>query len=520
MKISTINPHLNFRWQGWLPRFPDDDVQHIPGLRLEDGRVTGTVDALSAYLLRNRNQKLKRKPLISTNIPPDSRLRDYQNEGLRFIISCWTAVAGCLLADDMGLGKTATTIVAADRVWQAGRSALIVCPGAVRLTWEKEIKAWAKRTDLIVVDDGKTAESLRPSTLPSWVITSYDLMKKIPTFSPLLTVFDEAHNFAGRDAQRSKRLQELCNLSYYRIGLTGTPIWSRPRDYWQLLACLFGSTFGNSWDFDHAYCDAKPGVHGGLNNEGISRPAELKHRVRFYQLRRLKKDVVKEMPPLTRTVVHVPPTQLATHEFKSAMLHRRKGAAIKALEATLDAKMEPVMQYAKDAGRFLISTWQKKHAYYMAEELNKRGTPCLLITGDLSDKARKLAVEEAVAKRCGIVATIDSTGTGVDGLQHVCSVGLMHALDYVPLKLRQMEARLARLGQKDPVQWIYFVMKESMDAHVETTVLSKLDQWGELFGVDEAKDISHALAGTSSSKSIEDVEREALALIYAEETKS
>jgi hypothetical protein len=218
-------------------------------------------------------------------------------------------------------------------------------------------------------------------------------------------------------------------------------------------------------------------------------------------------------------VVHVPPTAAAIHEFKSAMLHRQRGSAFKALEATLEAKMEPVMQYAADAKRFLISTWQKKHAYFMCEELNKRGTPCLLITGDLSDKARKLAVEEAVAKQCGIVATIDSTGTGVDGLQHVASIGLMHALDYVPLKLRQMEARLARMGQPDPVQWIYFVMKETMDAHVENTVLNKLDQWTNLFGVDEAKDISHALGGTSSNKTIEDVEREALALIYAEETK-
>jgi SNF2 family DNA or RNA helicase len=520
MAKSTLlpDPHLNFRWQGWLWRLADDDTTFIPGLRMDEDSVMGTVDALSTYLLRNKGLKLKRKYLQQKNVTPaDPRLRPYQNLGVQFILNCWSSVAGCLLADDMGLGKTATTIVAADAAWQDGRSALVVCPGAVRLTWEKEIKAWSKRKDVAIITSSKEAAAL--VSRPSWVVTSYDLMKSLSTFSPLVTIFDEAHNFAGRDAKRSKRLQELCALSFYRIGLTGTPIWSRPRDYWQLLACLFGSTFGNSWDFDHAYCDAKPGTHGGLDNSGISRAPELRHRVKFYMLRRLKKDVVKEMPALTRTVVHVPPTPSATHEFKSAMLHRRKGAAIKALEATLDAKMEPVMQYAADAKRFLISTWQKKHAYFMAEELNKRGTPTLLITGDLSDKARKLAVEEAVAKKCGIVATIDSTGTGVDGLQHVASIGLMHALDYVPLKLRQMEARLARLGQKDPVQWIYFVMKESMDAHVETTVLNKLDQWGELFGTDEAKDIAHALGGTSKDKSIEDVEREALALIYSEETK-
>lgn len=515
-----MDPHLNFRWQGWLPRSLPDSTEHIPGLNAGDvSRVSGTVDALSCYLMRNNRGIIPRKELKGPKIPPDARLRDYQNDGLRFILARWRAVAGCLLADDMGLGKTATTIVAAERVWQEKRSVLVACPGAVRLTWEKEIKAWATRKDVAVISSSKDAAALNTSALPSWIVTSYDLMKSIPTFMPLVTIFDEAHNFSGRNAKRSKRLQELCALSYYRIALTGTPIWSRPRDYWQLLACLFGSTFGNSWDFDHAYCDAKPGTHGGLDNAGISRSKELRHRVRFYQLRRLKRDVAKDMPALTRTVVHVPPTAAATHEFKSAMLHRQKGSAYKALEATLEAKMEPVMQYAADAGRFLISTWQKKHAYFMAEELNKRGTPCLLITGDLSDKARKLAVEEAVARKCGIVATIDSTGTGVDGLQHVASVGLMHALDYVPLKLRQMEARLARMGQKDPVQWIYFVMKETMDAHVENTVLNKLDQWSDLFGTDEAKDISHALSGTSNSKSIADVEREALALIYQEEIK-
>jgi hypothetical protein len=90
----------------------------------------------------------------------------------------------------------------------------------------------------------------------------------------------------------------------------------------------------------------------------------------------------------------------------------------------------------------------------------------------------------------------------------VASVGIFHALDWVPIKLAQAEARLHRIGQKDTVQWIYLVMENSADQIVEGTVIEKLDHWRQVMGVDAAAGITSTLSSRMSQKTEEDVLKE------------
>lgn len=512
---------LSPTWQGKAIVKRMIKTEHIPGAKAVSQHVLlGDIGALSVY-----NVRRGKKP-IAVGLPEVRKfgtLYDFQNYGVSWILDKWRRVGGALLADDMGLGKTAQTITAAcERMSQRDSDdrapVLIVCPASVRLTWETEIGKWAGdfAHHVAVITGAGDLKKLEAKVPPLWVICSYETLRILPDLIPYILIIDEAHNFSGRNAKRTKRLEHFASLATYKLALTGTPIWSRPRDYWQLLQVLFDGAFGRAWDFDHAYCGAYLNEHGGLENRGSTRANELKLRMSYYQLRRLRSEVKKEIPSLKRQVIHVPATARATHEFRHSMVHRSKGSTYKALSASLEGKMETAMELARTAKRFFLVTWQKKHAEFMYRKLNADGTPCYLITGDISHKKRQALVTLAAKEGAGIVATIDSTGTGVDGLQHVASIGVMHSTDFVSLKLRQCEARLDRIGQTEPVLWYYLVMKESMDEWVQTTVIEKLDQWKQLMGVDESEDLSAALDGRESGETLEQLEKKALHAMWKE----
>lgn len=398
------------------------------------------------------------------------------------------------------------------RAWEALNypTTLVCCPASVRLTWKEQFYRWA-RVGLMfkVVEDGKQAATIGAHK-PHVVITSYELARKLdPLFTPQLLVMDEAHLLAGRGAARSRNMLETGKGCAYRIALTGTPMWSRPRDLWMLLRILFRNyRFGSADDFDYTYCGASINKWGGKENKGSTRADELALRLRYVSLRRTKEEVAKELPPLTRTVRWIPATKEAKKALEAFSLHQMP--LHEALAATLRGKMDEAMELASQLKKFLLFTWQKEHAHALYQQLNDEGTPCELVTGDLTHAQRQQAVERARAQGTGIVATIDSCSTGVDGLQHVASDGIFHALDYTPTKLAQAEARLHRIGQTLPITWTYLAMKDSADDLVIETIVSKLDQWTGVVGADTTGALADSFTDGDAAKSADD----ALKAIY------
>lgn len=511
---------VTHNWTAYAKIDPDRDIENIPGLNVKNDEVYGPWDAVEVYLQRGNEKFVRPKdvrsiPNLATVL---DELRPFQQRGVAWILNMWKHVGSALLADEMGLGKTAQVITAASIVSLSNH--LVVCPRSVALTWEKELGKWgAKNPKVLIIRTREEAAAHSASTFGCWTIISYELLPYLASHSYTTVIIDEAHNFAGRKAKRGKRLEHFCALAENRIGITGTPIWSRPRDYWMLFRVLFGSTFGNSFDFDLAYCGGQLNEHGGLDNKGATRIPELKFRTRFYQLRRMKKNVASEMPELTRVVRWLDADVKATAAMKSAYLHRNKGAQYRALAATLEAKMIPAMEAAADAKQFLLFTWQKKHAIFMQQQLETNGTPCVLITGDVSPKKRNALIALAAKQKHGIVCTIDTLKEGVDGLQHVASVAIFHALDFVPLKLLQAEKRLDRLGQLSPVTIIYLCLRESMDEWVNETVVQKLAQWEGLVQGSETS-LKKGLQGRKGTQTEADLETEVLKSIYLAQKKA
>lgn len=492
---------------------PDELFAHIPGIKyVNDGQYSMHSDAFAVLQARLKKPALTppQRPVLES----DGVLRDYQLEGIGFLVSQLKAEGGALLADDMGLGKTVQTI----RAWESlGRIPLLVCcPASVRLTWAEQFAKWATVKPVVVTTGNEAASILAHLSLPvreggpEVVICSYDLAPKLnANWAPQMLVMDEAHLLAGRGAKRSRGLLEIGTACNYRLALTGTPMWSRPRDLWMLLRILFPNyRFGNANDFDFAYCGASINQWGGKENKGATRSEELQSRLRWVSLRRTKQEVAKDLPPLTRVTRWLPPSKEASRARDAFVL--RQMSLSDALAATLKSKMDEAVTLAHELKQFLLISWQKEHVYALHQRLNEEGTPCEVITGDLSHVQRQAAIKRAVANKHGLVATIDSTNAGVDGIQYVASNGIFHALDYVPIKMAQTEARLHRIGQVNPVQWTYLAQQDSVDAMVIETIVEKLGQWS---GVMKADNIS-AMAGAFTDADAAASADEALRQIY------
>jgi SNF2 family DNA or RNA helicase len=142
-----------------------------------------------------------------------------------------------ILADDMGLGKTTSTIIAS--LESGAKKVLIICPASLKINWEREIKNYTDRPSYIC--EGKNF-----STKEDFIIINYDILKNFHDTKDLknspilnagfdLVILDEAHMISNPQAQRTKIVNSFCKNAKYLWLLTGTPLTSRPMNYYNLL---------------------------------------------------------------------------------------------------------------------------------------------------------------------------------------------------------------------------------------------------------------------------------------------
>lgn len=488
-------------------------LEGIPGLVINESesRAEGRIDAVAAACFRLGIDAPPRHGKIEVKLPKNIPLKKYQEAGIAMAKAIMAKHGGCLLADDMGLGKTRQAIVNATTY---GGRILVVGPAFAREVWRDELTKLGEKDHVILEPAGtkKQKEAWLVSPEKRWVVTSFALAGRafataFADDAPRVLILDEFHNLRGRDAERSKEIRGIAAQVDYKIGLTGTPQWSRLRDWWMLLSILYGNTFGNQYDFDKAYCGGRKNEHGGWDNYGATNQDELKKRLTYYMIRRTKGEVADELPKCQRQVLWVDPTKEAQIAFHHAIAKRSAKNAISALQSTLQGKIDAALEIASQAKQFLLFTYLKSHAHQMAKVLAEDfDTPCVCLTGDLNPAQRQAVIRDAVARKIGVVATIDSAGTGINGLQQTISVGIMHCLDYVPIKMAQAEGRLDRIGQTSPVMWYYLAMKDSMDSLAVKTIVHKMDQVRAIMGQNENKELRDALSDSADPSNVEALE--------------
>nr|CAB3266557.1 helicase SRCAP [Phallusia mammillata] len=245
---------------------------------------------------------------VMTTIPHLLRhtLREYQHIGLDWLVTMYTKRLNGILADEMGLGKTIQTIallshLACEKgVWGPH---LIVVPTSVMLNWEMEFKKWAPGFKILTYYGSQKERKLKRT---GWTksnafhvcITSYKLVIQDHTSFRRkkwrYLILDEAQNIKNF---KSQRWQALLNFnSQRRLLLTGTPLQNNLMELWSLMHFLMPQVFQSHKDFKEWFSNPMTGMIEGAQefNEKIVR--RLHKVLRPFLLRRIKKDVEKQMP--------------------------------------------------------------------------------------------------------------------------------------------------------------------------------------------------------------------------------
>lgn len=223
-------------------------------------------------------------------------LRDYQKTGYRWLMTITELGFGGILADDMGLGKTLQVITMLTAYKEAGEEAraLIVCPSSLVYNWESEIGHFSPSLDVLLVT-GSAPE--RAEKLLTWkdhdvVVTSYDMLKRdIDLYDGMdfrFQVIDEAQYIKNSRTQAAASVKKVHART--RFALTGTPIENRLSELWSIFDYLMPGFLYNYPAFKEEL--EQPIVE--LHDEIAS--ARLRQMIRPFILRRMKKDVLKELP--------------------------------------------------------------------------------------------------------------------------------------------------------------------------------------------------------------------------------
>ena len=256
--------------------------------------------------------------------PLGSRLRPYQATGFAWLQTLARLSLSGILADDMGLGKTVqllSLLLWAKKTENRGKPSILVAPTSLLYNWAEEAGKFTPELSLMIAEGGqearvKQADSLSRAGAPDLYLTSYPLLRRDIDFlsgtSFRFAVLDEAQyvkNAAGASAAAVRRLS-----AETRLALTGTPMENHPGEIWSLFDFLLPGYLGSYSSFMRR-C-------GAGEDDG-----ELRRRIRPFLLRRLKKDVLRELPEKTENVIRVEMTPEQARVYRAALARLRPGEA-------------------------------------------------------------------------------------------------------------------------------------------------------------------------------------------------
>ena len=274
------------------------------------------------------------KPIVQ--IPKSRRgfsARDYQQEGLNFLVNCWYHQRNCILADEMGLGKTIQSTIFLNylRFKENIRGPfLIVAPLSTSTHWLRELEEWSHLKVLELTGNQfkrkiiKTYEFYYEKTnIPKFEVmfTTYENIIKEPElakFNWQCLIIDEAHKLKNTLSKLIITLKTF--RAFFKVLLTGTPLQNNIQELWSLLNFLNPAQFHSQAEFEYKY--------GSVND--TNSVVELKKILKPLMLRRLKSDVEKAIAPLEEIIIECPMVmhQKAYYKaiFKKNLDYLRRGA--------------------------------------------------------------------------------------------------------------------------------------------------------------------------------------------------
>lgn len=442
-------------------------------------------------LLRAQAEKLPRR-----STPPEGtfegELREFQKEGLSFLL----ANPRTLLADEMGLGKTvqALACLAATKEFPA----LVVVPPHLLRNWQTEIARFLRI-------EGKAARvcvltGLKPYQPPEAdvYVIHYLLLRGwkqvLPQMGFRMVIFDEIQELRHGGTEKYSAASLLAEGCERVIGLSGTPIYNKGSEIWNVVNILDYHCLGDWESFTRAWCD-------GYGNHLVRDPALLGDHLRREGLilRRTKEEVLTELPPKRRLVQEIDSDDKVYRELmrpvmdklgsllalhpdakERAMLEEQVGRGER--QATGVAKAPFVAAFVRaleDSGEKVL-LFAHHHAVMDIYRKELAAYHPVFITGRESTGQKEEAVARFMEGRTNLCVISLRAASGLNLQRASCVV--FGELDWSPAVHSQAEDRAHRMGQKDSILCYYLVAPQGSDRDMQDALGLKVSQFVALMG--------------------------------------
>lgn len=448
--------------------------------------------------------------LLIDNLPLLKKPRSYQMDYLYYAVNHGNHING----SSVGTGKSLCSVLYAEMLDLF--PCMVVCPASVKSGWLREWKETNPNRRVSIISTSSPLEDFEADV----IVINYDILGKRVTkengktsleirldgmkkksFS--LVIADEIHFLKNRKSIRSKSFKKLIHKVPSVIGLTGTLIMNRPAELLNILMLIerikeIAPNDQYHHYFFERYCNMKE-TNFGLDISGASNIKELNRLLKeccYFQVS--KRDALKELPPISENVVECEITnKRAYKKAKGDLLQfiedkfKNEEKVEKAARAEFLVKLSTLKQLSLEGKEKFIKKWVEEWMEANEEEkllvfasqstiLTKIAGEFkegLLITGGTTTKKRDEILQKFFLQKESRVlfANIGCLGTGVDGLQKVCSNMAILELPPRPSDLVQVIGRLERSGQKNPVTIQYLLSPETIDQDLWEMLKGKKD---------------------------------------------
>lgn len=537
VKQANGSFHVKFQYKPWLV----EAIKKIPGARFMGVQKAWLVPEQSGPALLNWSRtfgtharvaddveigEIEELPELTIDIPLNREMFPYQRKGVAYALDKKRVIVG----DEPGLGKTGQAI--ATMIGAKAKCVLVICPATLKENWKREIKLWSGRESIIMSDRVKTSwPQYYRVGMASVFICNYESLKKyfveridqpvdevtgekkplrlnhikfretIDLFD--MVIIDESHRCKDGKTQTSKFVMGIARGKEYVLALTGTPVVNKPIDLIPQLHILNQlDKFGKYQGFVNTYCQ------GAKQASNLKQLNYLMHKHCFY--RRLKKDVLKELPDKMRNVVRVDITTRSEYQkaeerlidYLRENLQKSEGQIDRALrgqtmvligilkQIAARGKTEAIIDHIRevtDAGeKIVVFAWHKE----IVNELKRAIPDAVTVVGDDSMELRQRSVDafQNNPNVKVIILNIKSGGVGIT-LTASSRVAFVE-LPWHPADADQCEDRCHRIGQKDSVQATYFLGYNTIDEYIYNIIDEKRKIVAEAIGSDESIETS------------------------------
>lgn len=509
---------------------------------------------------------------IKVPAPKGCEYLPYQRAGIKYA----SEKRACLIADEMGLGKTIQAI----GVWNLDKTlktAIVICPASLRINWMREFAKWSVRKVSIAIVNGGRLDDWQKAGADTAdiVIVNYDVIyqhhKRILMREFDLLIADEAHNAKNEKAKRTMHLHGYVSkdpdavpiqpiTARRELFLTGTPVLNRPKELWTLVRRCDPEGLGRDFfGYHKKYCGARFNGYGWDFN-GATKTDELQRLLRErFMVRRLKSEVLKELPPKRYQVIEVPcktdkSRKRIVEECRKFESHRafveeaeaklreleieygddaylradyrsiQKSISEKygvAFEETAKArhyialeKCEPVCEIVENAlegGPVILFAWHADAINVFKEHFGDRA---VVVTGQTSMVDRQAAVDAFQNGDVDLfIGNIKAAGVGLTLTRssHV----IFAEMTFVPADMTQAADRAHRIGQLASVLVQYVVLEDSIDVYMADMLIKKQQVCDEVLG-----DLVDEHEGKSIDETLTDLEVKVKSEINKQKTKT